>query len=504
MPSLVTSKFRVYNADQFKEALGEAAPSYLYMFIGRTRSWTDDNNPPTPIDATANTEFEHWRDMMSAKRVQSTDLSLVARRVDWTTGTVYTEYSHTADLNTADFFVLTEDFNVYKCLFNDNGATSTTKPTGTSTTAITTADGYIWKFMYTLTAADAVKFLTEDYIPVKTLSSDDGTTQWDVHAAAVNGSIEVVEVTNGGTQFDNYNTGTLVSVANTTQMVIDAGASPVDNLYNTNTLYVTGGTGVGQQRTISGYTGSSKTVVVGTAFTTLLDGTSTYSIAPTVAISGDGTLATAIASMNVTSNTVYSMTVTAVGSSYTTATVAVTGNGVSGVTGSAYVGPPSGHGADAAQELMGYNVLLNTKFDKGESGTFTTGNDFRVIGLLRDPLLANGSSATASSYDQSTALTITGISGTFTNDEIVTGGTSTTTGYVVQANTTLVNATQTDGLFTVAETLTGTDSGATATVSVANNGPLLDFSGDIMYVEHRSPVSRAADQIEDVKLVIRF
>ena len=42
--------------------------------------------------------------------------------------------------------------------------------------------------------------------------------------------------------------------------------------------------------------------------------------------------------------------------------------------------------------------------------------------------------------------------------------------------------------------------------------PLLDsalpimkkFSGDVLYVENRSPVTRADDQIEDVKLIIEF
>tara|TARA_Y100000034_G_scaffold137029_1_gene218855 strand:+ start:7366 stop:8880 length:1515 start_codon:yes stop_codon:yes gene_type:complete len=504
MPSIVTSKFRVYNADQFAESLNEAVPSYLYMFIGRIRPWSDDNAPPTPVDATANTDFEHWRDMLSMKRVQSTDISLAATRYDWTSSTVYTEYSNTVDMNNENFFVVTDDFNVYKCLFNNNGTGSTVKPTGTDTTSITTADGYVWKFMYTVSASDAVKFLTTNFIPVETLTANNGATQWDVQQASVNGAIEIVEVTAGGAQFDNYNTGTLVAVANTTQMTIASSGSASDDHYNNNTIYITGGTGVGEHQEVFTYNGTTKVLVTKAAFTTLLDTSSQYSIAPTVTISGDGINATAISTMNTTSNTVYSMTVTNQGQNYTRATIAVTGNTSSGVTAQAYIGPPGGHGSDAAQELMGYNVILNTKFDKDESGTFTTDNDFRVIGLIRDPLLANGSAATASTYEHTTNLTITGISGTFVADEVITGGTSTTTGYVVEANTTVVKATQTDGLFSVSETITGGTSAATGTVSVANNGPLLDHSGDIMYVEHRSPVSRATDQIEDVKLVVRF
>ena len=504
MASIVTSKFRVYNADQFVEALSEAAPSYLYMFIGRTRAWADDNTPPTPVDATANTEFEHWRDMMHMKRVQAADVSKASVRYDWTTGTVYTQYSDSVDLNTEDFFVMTDEYKVYKCLFNNSGAASTTKPTHVSTTvAVDPGDGYLWKYMLTMVASDAVKFLTSGYVPISTLSSDDGSTQWDVQAASVNGAIDVIGITAAGSQNDKVHNGTFQSVANTTQMVIAAAASSTDNYYNGSTLVVTGGTGVGGHKAIATYAGSSKTVVLSSNLAVAPTATSTYDIVPTITITGDGSGATAYADVVAAGNTVSAITVSNRGTGYTRATVAFTGNGVSGVTGQAYVGPPGGHGSDPAQELMSYNVVLNTKFDKSESDVFTTDNNFRVIGLLRDPLIANGSAATATTYDHTVNLTITGISGSFSADEVVTGGTSTANGYVVEANTTVVKLTQTDGTFSVAETITGTG-GATGTVSIANTGLLLNNSGDIMYVEHRSPIARASDQIEDVKLIIRF
>ena len=80
------------------------------------------------------------------------------------------------------FFVITDDYNVYKCIRsgrNSSGVVvnSTEKPTGTSPTAlVTTTDtdaatgrGYIWKYMYTVTASDTIKFVTNDFIPVKTI-----------------------------------------------------------------------------------------------------------------------------------------------------------------------------------------------------------------------------------------------------------------------------------------------------------------------------------------------
>ena len=82
------------------------------------------------------------------------------------------------------------------------------------TAIITTSDDYKWKYMYTISASDVIKFVTSDFIPVKTIgakqavagdvgglgtaASDDSSTQWDVENAAVDGSIEHVRVTAGG------------------------------------------------------------------------------------------------------------------------------------------------------------------------------------------------------------------------------------------------------------------------------------------------------------------
>lgn len=202
MGSIVTSKFRIHNAESFVEGFDEAANSTVYLTIGRSKAFPDDNNPPTPVNSTANVEFTPWREAYAAKRVNGSDLTHAVPRYNWTSGTVYTQYDD-QDTNILDdnFYVLTEDYNVYKCLFNNGGASSTTKPTGVSTSKFTTADGYIWKYMYTVTTAKALKFLTNDYIPVQTLASDGGEDQWDVQTAAVDGGIDVVLVTAGGSGY---------------------------------------------------------------------------------------------------------------------------------------------------------------------------------------------------------------------------------------------------------------------------------------------------------------
>lgn len=102
----------------------------------------------------------------------NTSLTLTANASAATTAVRYQHvHSVAADsgatsIETANFYVMTDIFNVYKCIDNNDGAASTTKPTGTSTSTFTTADGYIWKFMYNIPAALRNKFLTTAYMPV--------------------------------------------------------------------------------------------------------------------------------------------------------------------------------------------------------------------------------------------------------------------------------------------------------------------------------------------------
>jgi hypothetical protein len=74
-------------------------------------------------------------------------------------------------------------------------------PTGTSTSIITTADQYRWKYMYTISLGDFLKFTSSAYIPVKTLLSDDSSVQWTVQQNAANGAIHHIAVANSGSGY---------------------------------------------------------------------------------------------------------------------------------------------------------------------------------------------------------------------------------------------------------------------------------------------------------------
>ncbi len=87
------------------------------------------------------------------------------------------------------FYVVTDEYNVYKCLDNNNGGLSNVKPSGTQLAPIKTTDGYIWKFMYNIPINLRNKFYTDEYIPVVSALTN--------HFYS-NGTIDNVYITNRG------------------------------------------------------------------------------------------------------------------------------------------------------------------------------------------------------------------------------------------------------------------------------------------------------------------
>ena len=488
MAAIITQKFRVHNAKQFKEDFGEAASS-TYIFIGRSNPWTDDTAPPTPNNGIGE-EIDAWNDMIALKKVGSADVSHGIKRYDWTTNTKYSEYQHdvsssnvatgtdaSTNLYASKFYVMTDEYNVYKCIRTGRatgGTTvaSTVKPTGTSATdLVETADtgatlfGYLWKYMYTISASDTIKFVTNDFIPVKTLgaqteidgtgtsgglnssAADDGSAQHDVETQAVDGAVDHVVVTAGG----------------------------------------------------SGYTNG------------------TY---PNVVVDGDGSGAKVIitASGGAITKIVMEGTVAEHGSGYTKASIdiegAVSRSGGSAASAKVIISPKIGHGADPVQELGGNYVIVNSRLEFAEgSGDFPIDNDFRRIGLIQDPFSTGTTLATAPTLSAYNKLTCTSVSGLAVDDTIssVSGGvgdavavakivsiTGSVISYITQVNTggEYVNFANSNTVFE-GTTNVGTASSVTAPEVVAN-------SGQIMYIENRGAVTRASDQIEDIKLIIEM
>lgn len=503
MAGIITQRFRLLAAEQFKEMFSEDSPEIIYVFIGKPTAWTDDNNPPNPVDSVYNIEHSMWNHMISAKKVLASDVTFATVRNNWTSGTVYQKYTYTTAFQTGTYFVMTDEYNIYKCMDNNNGGQSTVKPTGRLTSVFTTEDGYKWKFMCEISAADAIKYVSTGYIPLKVITVDDGSFQWDVQEAAVNGSISTVSVSSAGSGYKT-NSGTVVS-ANTTTVTLASTANSTNGVYVGSTIYIDEGTGAGQKRVITGYDGSNKRITVSSAFSPAPSGSSTYILSPTVSISGDGSGFSAYST--VSSGAISTIEVLNIGQNYSYANVTITANATTGGSGAvlaAQLAPKGGHGANPVYELSGHNVMVYIQFAGDESGAFYANNDFRMIGIIANPALANGSLATGASYLVAPQFELISTSGTFSADEQITGSSSGAKGTVVEyANSSVIVVSNVIGTFTT-ETITGATSGATANVSSITASPLQKYSGSVVYIENRAPIVRSENQEENFRLVINL
>ena len=491
MAAIILEKFRTHNA---KEFIADFSDSSNYIFIGRSYAWSDENSPPSP----ANSESEvigALSDMIALKKVTNTDISHGLVRYNWTSGTVYDEYrddyssSNQTPSGANNFFdgrgyIVTSDYKVYKCLktnFNSGGVAqgSTTEPTTVSTTIPQeTGDGYIWKYMYSISAAEVIKFVTNDFIPVKTIGA-----KTSVAGTGTNGGFGTAATNDGSGQWDVEN----------------------DSVDGAIYRYIVTAAG-------SGYSNGSS---------------NNFTVDVNVEGDGSGAVATLTFASGALSSVTYKDT-SSFGSGYKRASFPTLNSSISGIAAGsgasikAVISPINGHGSNPVEELGGNYVIVNSRLEFGETAggsDFPTDNDFRQIGLIKNPvnnvtsnILTDGTaSATRQiTLDDASALSVDDIitSDTTNNASTKRARIVSKSGNVLKVHTIAngggeyVNFANSDDVFKNASGSKLTD--------VASNGvsgahpEMQPYSGQILYIENRGAVSRAADQIEDIKLIIEM
>ena len=499
MTAIITEKFRAHNANQFFESFTESSGNTYYLMIGKATPFTSgtsggsDDSPPTPADDISR-EFYTWDSAIAAKKIASTNITYAIPRRDWANSTTYDMYednisssnattSGATNIFDSTFFFRTSDNRVYKVLDNNGGsAYSGAEPTSESTSTFVLG-GYTLKYMYSITASEQATFLTTDFMPV--------STDTTVNAAAVDGSINSIIVTNTGSGLTNGTYYAAVYGDGTSQGTSSGAIVKITVASNVISAVSTGNTGI--QQAGAGYTFG--TVNLGSGFTF-----SDTSLTSASAIGGSGSAISVV------------------------------------------ISPKGGHGNNAITELGGHYVLLQSTLEGADNDDFLTGNDFRNINLVIDPTTYGTSTVgTATTYRTTYAMKFSGSPGTFTADETITQTNSDSfvaTGKVIEYDATLkilyyqqerfggygaLSSTGGQYAFSGTGTVTGGSSSATGTpdssadsaVSLSGgntvtftdgfaNPELQPDSGNIIYRENRKPISRATDQTEDIKIIVEF
>ena len=104
--------------------------------------------------------------MYSMHKTLQGGLTRVVERSDWVYGTTYDAYPS----KTNKCYALAKSFesgfarlNVYMCVFSP-GTASTVPPSGTSATAIKYNDNYVWKYLYSISNSEALRFLSDKWM----------------------------------------------------------------------------------------------------------------------------------------------------------------------------------------------------------------------------------------------------------------------------------------------------------------------------------------------------
>mgnify|MGYP003641366004 FL=1 len=379
--------------------------SAYYVFAAKHTPYdSGDSSVPTPNDAVVNNYINIYNDMLFGKKVSSADVEQMIPRYDWTAGTTYAMYDDTDPLlYSKQFFVVVDagaQFQVYKCLYNGGNVASTVEPSGTDNDAYESVlDGYIRKYMYSASSATIAKFATNQYIPL--------TPNTSITAAASVGSIEVIAVEDGGVGYNNYLTG---SFELATDLRLNSGygyalgstASSTPNFYNNCIILMTSGPAINEYRVITNYNivDGKKIATLNEPFVGLVGVTDTFEVYPFVNIYDTGgimqvnCIARAIVSP-ASGNSVSKIEVIEPGSGYRSAIAVISPAGAVGVSANAslrpIMSPPNGHGANSYYELGSNYAGIAVKFieNEGVAPELRTENQFRQVGILRNPLFAN-------------------------------------------------------------------------------------------------------------------
>ena len=488
MSAVVTDQFRISNAANFVDSVLDTNNSY-YVFLGLSNPSTPNpgfgRNLSWPENPKDNFQYlSHYKDTsLFGKKINGKNIRRVVPKVTWTSNTRYDMYRHdysatnltpnssTARLYDSQYFVVNSDFNVYICLDNGSsgsfpkGGTSKDEPTFTDlepTAAGNSGDGYIWKYLFSISPSDVIKFDSTEYIVVP----NDWETSTDTQIQNVReagdstinfNQIKKVYIENGGIGYNNDNDGTPI-----VNIVGDGSGAKVS-------LEITDGVITDATVTAGGSGYSYGMIDLSTLQPTDLD-SNPNKAAKLIPI----------------------------------------------------IPPSRGHGYDIYKELGADRVLIYARFDDSTKD-FPIDTKFSQVGIIKNPTSFTSQDVIfTASYDSETNVLKyyqdrslyfnqtnmdhtdyvgLGTVGSILSIESKKSDGSDANSVVLSNNTTSVDASFSGSTLTIGSK--EIDLGINFTEGLAN--PEINRNtGDIIYIDNRRLVTRDGKQKEDVKIILEF
>ena len=448
MAEVLTTKLK---SDNLRLFYNDIQNNDYYVFVSSVSS---DIN--TRVDAVNSIESKNLflEKVVFGKKVFNTDVKFMIKLHLWQKDQVYVQYDDVVNLEDQKFYIVvgpnnndTGDYRVYKCLFNNFDSPSLNAPNyeeQTENQIYRTPDKYVWKHMFALSESDFEAYNAMGYIPISGNFDINPSANTDPNAAADGSQISDIFVEN---PVENagypYIAGSIGASPTANELRLRAGGgdniSRINGFYVGMSIYVTDPNGPSAIYEITDYeyiagsdlgkvTVTPNPVDVGTAINW------SWSIQPTVKITGDGTGAEA--KSNVIDGNISSITVLNPGTGYHRIEAEIVDPKYNfdpeaaaatdvRATLRPVLSPLGGHGYDLIEEMHCKHVLLYGYVTETDNNQIGKTNTFSTIGVVKNPEFqyANGmvipSSNTPGVFDNRIAITTNDYAYVEQNDIIV-------------------------------------------------------------------------------------
>lgn len=521
----------------------------------------------TAISNTQVEKREFQRRAIFGNKVTEDNIRYMFYKNTWTSATVYDDFDDTQDILTTNSVVTVSnsegDYEVFKCLENNNGGPSTQQPSftgidATSYEQIFTGDGYVWKYLFTVAAGDDVIFGTSDSLPLPYPSYGNA----NVIAAAKEDISQIIIENTQTNLFQEYVFGPTTSPSTVSFQRVEQSttssnvgdirvrATPKSgfSLYTGNDAYKnmyllqTNSNGdLTVYDVLSSSTPNSPNLDIDLKINTTNGNnpnyfkTDTFQLVPKINVTRSTSTGTPCVAYGVIDQfgTLKKVAFKNKGSEYkfATATLALPTSIATNYTPSqaatlrCVVSPTGGHGSDMIYELGMSRLSVITNFS-GEDVAIPDANTYTKVGLIKNPSFTDSTFPTQ--FDNRTSIVISGdhtataIAGHYVQQTIALDGINSetittrihesvysggnTTIYLVDYYGDFKNTFQTGSIFVKADL--STTSASTLVINNASNdvtyGKYSPYSGQVLHFVDFDPIQRQATRKEKIKFIFDF